>query len=70
MVQVVDRGFMVSLLQVGFSPDEDSVAAYSKFVTGNWQWAGVTGELMLSNCGTGEDSWGSPGQQGDRTNQS
>ena len=37
MVQVADRGFMLSFLQVGFSPDEDSVAGYSQFVTGNWQ---------------------------------
>ena len=37
MVQVVDRGFMLSFLQVGFSPDEASVAGYSQFVTGNWQ---------------------------------
>ena len=27
-------------------------------------------ELMLSNCGAGEDSWESPGQQGDQTSQS
>ena len=27
-------------------------------------------ELMLSNCGTGEDSWESLGQQGDQTSQS
>ena len=29
-----------------------------------------TEELMLSNCGTGEDSWESPGQQGDQTSPS
>ena len=28
------------------------------------------GELMLSNCGTGEDSWESLGHQGDQTSQS
>ena len=27
-------------------------------------------ELMLSNCGVGEDSWDSLGQQGDQTSQS
>ena len=27
-------------------------------------------ELMLSNCGAGEDSWKSLGQQGDQTSQS
>ena len=27
-------------------------------------------ELMLSNCGAGEDSWESLGQQGDETSQS
>ena len=27
-------------------------------------------ELMLSNCGAGEDSWEFPGQQGDQTSQS
>ena len=27
-------------------------------------------DLMLSNCGVGEDSWESPGQQGDPTTQS
>ena len=70
MVQVADRGFMLSFLQVGFSPDEDSVAGYSQFVTGNWQWADITEELTLLNCGAGEDSWGSPGQQGDQTSQS
>ena len=29
-----------------------------------------TKELMLSNCGVGEDSWESLGQQGDETSQS
>ena len=29
-----------------------------------------TSELMLSNCGAGEDSWESPGQQGDQSSQS
>ena len=27
-------------------------------------------ELMLLNCGVGEDSWESVGQQGDQTSQS
>ena len=27
-------------------------------------------ELMLSNCGAGEDSWESLGQQGDQTSKS
>ena len=27
-------------------------------------------ELMVLNCGAGEDSWESPGQQGDQTSQS
>ena len=30
-------------------------------------WELSAGELMLSNCGTGEDSWESLGQQGDQT---
>ena len=29
-----------------------------------------TEELMLSNCGAGENSWESLGQQGDQTSQS
>ena len=29
-----------------------------------------TEELMFSNCGVGEDSWESLGQQGDQTSQS
>ena len=29
-----------------------------------------TEELMLSDCGAGEDSWESLGQQGDQTSQS
>ena len=29
-----------------------------------------TEELMLLNCGVGEDSWESPGLQGDSTSQS
>ena len=29
-----------------------------------------TEELMLLNCGVGEDSWGSLGLKGDQTNQS
>ena len=29
-----------------------------------------TEELVLSNCGAGEDSWESLGQQGDQTSQS
>ena len=27
-------------------------------------------ELMLLNCGSGDNSWESPGQQGDQTSQS
>ena len=40
-----------------------------------WMWVGLwrklsTEELMLLNCGVGEDSWESLGQQGDQTSQS
>ena len=40
-----------------------------------WMWVGPLGklsaeELMLLNCGVGEDSWESLGLQGDRTSQS
>ena len=36
----------------------------------SWNIKLSTEELMLSNCGTGKDSWESPGQQGDQTSQS
>ena len=36
--------------------------------TGPWRWQN-TKELMPLNCGAGEDSWKSLGQQGDQTNQ-
>ena len=39
-----------------------------------WEWYHkkrlCAKELMLSNCGAGEDSWESLGQQGDQTSQS
>ena len=35
-----------------------------------WQLIDELEELMLLNCGAGEDSWESPGQQGDQTSQS
>ena len=36
----------------------------------NWTELNWTEELMLSNCGAGEDSWESLGLQGDQTSQS
>ena len=35
-----------------------------------WMWKLSTKELMLLNCGAGEDFWECLGQQGDQTNQS
>ena len=35
-----------------------------------WMWELDYKDLMLLNCGIGEDSWGSLGQQGYQTNQS
>ena len=37
---------------------------------GGWALWGFQTELMLSNCGAGEDSWESLGLQGDQTSQS
>ena len=37
----------------------------------NWTVRSLSAEeWMLSNCGAGEDSWETPGQQGDQINQS
>ena len=68
----------IPLIQVGGlkSPTTTVLLSISPFTSVNicFMYLGIpvlgTEELMLLNCGVGEDSWKSLGQQRDQTNQS
>ena len=48
-----------------------SPPAFSLFQhQGLFQWVSFSHQVMLSNCGVGQDSWESPGLQGDPTSPS
>ena len=79
-----EGGEWKSLLKAQHSKNQDHGIWYHHFMANRWGKNGNSDrlyflglqnhcsakELMFSNCGVGEDSWESLGQQGDQTSQS
>ena len=74
--------YLLELAQTHVHPVSDAIQsshplsspsppAFSLFQhQGLFQWVSFSHQVMLSNCGVGQDSWESPGLQGDPTSTS